>query len=170
LARTSNRKYRPSDKQKPDATVAKANERLVSRFHQLKTGHYLTGQNLAWTTRRTPPTGGVSTRFRLGSTSSRIAPSGRASRRLFGQPSSKRPARSPPPRGRDRTSIAELLADERRSQAVLEFLATTDVGRISGPPVADEDASSEALEWEEREQAERAWDRREEEERLGRDW
>ena len=75
-----------------------------------------------------------------------------------------------PTRGRDRTSIAELLADERCSQAVLEFLATTEVGRTSGPPVADEDedAASEASEWETREQAERAWERREEE-RLGKD-
>jgi len=75
-----------------------------------------------------------------------------------------------PTRGRDRTSIAELLADEQCSQAVLEFLATTDVGRTSGPPVAGEGgaAASEASEWEEREQAERAWERREEEERLWR--
>ena len=73
-------------------------------------------------------------------------------------------------RGRDRTSIAELLADERCSQAVIDFLATTDVGRTSGPPVADEDedAASEASEWEAREQEERAWERREQEERLGR--
>jgi len=35
-------------------------------------------------------------------------------------------------RRRDRTSIAELLADERCSQAVLQFLATTDVGWTSG--------------------------------------
>jgi len=56
---------------------------------------------------------------------------------------------------------------------VLDFPATTDVGRTSGPPVAseEEDAASEASEWEAREQAERAWERREEEEeRLGRDW
>jgi len=32
-------------------------------------------------------------------------------------------------RGRDRTKIAELFADER----VLDFLATTDVGRTAGP-------------------------------------
>jgi len=44
---------------------------------------------------------------------------------------------------------------------VLDFLATTDVGRASGPPVASggEDAASEASEWEPREQAERAWER-----------
>ena len=73
-----------------------------------------------------------------------------------------------PTRRRDRTSIAELLADE---QVVLQFLATTDVGRTSGPPVAkdEEDAASEASEWEAREQEERIWERREEEERLGRE-
>ena len=43
-----------------------------------------------------------------------------------------------PDRGGDRTKIAELLADEWRSQAVLVFLATTDVGRTSGPPVETE--------------------------------
>ena len=52
LAKTSNRKYRPSAKQKPDPTVARANKRLASRFYQLKTGHGLTGQYLHWTTRR----------------------------------------------------------------------------------------------------------------------
>ena len=42
----------PARKQKPDPTVAKANKCLASRFYQLKTGHCLTGQYLAWTTRR----------------------------------------------------------------------------------------------------------------------
>ena len=41
---TKNRKYRPSEKQKPDPTEARANKRLASRFYQLKTGHSLTGQ------------------------------------------------------------------------------------------------------------------------------
>jgi len=52
---------------------------------------------------------------------------------------------------------------------VLQFLATTDVGRTSGPPVAEdeEDVASGASEWEARDQTERAWERREEEERLG---
>src|SRR5258705_8389178 len=52
LARTGNTKYRPPAKQKPDPVVAKARKRLASRFYQLKTGHCLTGQYLAWTTRR----------------------------------------------------------------------------------------------------------------------
>jgi len=42
------------------------------------------------------------------------------------------------PRTRHKTSIAELLADQRWSQAVLDFLENTDVGRTSGPPVAEE--------------------------------
>jgi len=48
--------------------------------------------------------------------------------------------------------MAELLADERCSQAVLQFFATTDVGRMSGPPVAEdeEDVASEGSEWEAR--------------------
>ena len=68
-----------------------------------------------------------------------------------------------PTRSRDRISIAELLADERCSQAVLQFFVTTDVGRTPGPLVAEdeEDAASEASEWEARDQAEWAWERRE---------
>jgi len=46
-----NSEYRPSKKQKPDPTVARATKRLASRFYQLKSGHCLTGQYLQWTTR-----------------------------------------------------------------------------------------------------------------------
>jgi len=65
-------------------------------------------------------------------------------------------------RGRDRTSIAKLLTDQRSNQTVLTFLATTDVGPMSGPPTTDEDedAASDASEWEAREQEERAWERK----------
>jgi len=52
LTRTTNWKYRPGENQKPDPTVAKARKRLAARFYQLKTGHCLTGQYLAWTARR----------------------------------------------------------------------------------------------------------------------
>jgi len=53
-----------------------------------------------------------------------------------------------PTRGRDRTKITELFADERCSQAILGFLATTDVGRTTGPLVAEAAgaAASEASE------------------------
>jgi hypothetical protein len=39
--------------------------------------------------------------------------------------------------------VRDLLAEERCSRAVLDFLATTDVGRLVPAPV-DEDAQSEA--------------------------
>ena len=49
-----------------------------------------------------------------------------------------------PARIRDRTKIAELFAGERCSQAVLDFLATTDVGKTAGPPVASGRRSGQA--------------------------
>jgi hypothetical protein len=51
-------------------------------------------------------------------------------------------------RGKDWLKIRDLFADERCSQAILDFLAvTTDVGRLVPKP-AEEDARSEASEWE----------------------
>jgi len=50
-----------------------------------------------------------------------------------------------PTRERDPTKTAWLLADERCSQAVLVFLATTDVERTSGPPVAEEGDGAAAI-------------------------
>ena len=81
-------KYRPGEKQKPDPTVAKARKRLAARFYQLKTGHCLTGQYLAWTTRRPDATCWWrqyrnQTRGHLFNT----VPSGRTSRSCYGTPS-----------------------------------------------------------------------------------
>jgi len=86
---------------------------------------------------------------------------------LGNRPRGDQEASGPNP-GRDRTEIAELFADERCSQAILDFLATTDVGRTAGPPVAEEgEGASEASEWEDREREEQLALLREEEERLG---
>jgi hypothetical protein len=57
-----------------------------------------------------------------------------------------------------RSKVRDLLADEKCSRAVLDFLTTTDVGRLVPAPV-EEDAQSEASEWEE--------ERRQEAEELG---
>ena len=64
-----------------------------------------------------------------------------------------------PALGKDRTKIAELFADEQRSQALLD---------LPGPPVAEEveAAASEASEWDSGEREERLAALREEEERL----
>jgi len=60
-------------------------------------------------------------------------------------------------RGKSRFKIRDLLTDGRCSQAVLDFLSTTDVGRLAP---AEVDAGSEVSEWEQRE-------RREQEEERG---
>jgi len=72
-------------------------------------------------------------------------------------------------RERRKTSIAELLADQRCCQAVLDFLETTDVGRTSGPPVAEEadEEASEASKWEERKREQRLAEMGAEAEQLG---
>ena len=63
--------------------------------------------------------------------------------------------------------VRDLLADERCSRAVLDFLSTTDVGRRV-PALAEEDAQSEASEGELRERREqREEERRAEAEGLG---
>jgi len=74
----------------------------------------------------------------------------------------------PNPGERPHQDRSELFADERCSQAILDFLATTDVGRTAGPPMAEEGegGTSEASAWEGREHEELAL-LREEEERLG---
>ena len=69
-------------------------------------------------------------------------------------------------RGKRRFAIRDLLADDRCSKAVLDFLSTTEVGRLVPPP-AEEDAQNEVPEWELRERREREEERRAEAERLG---
>jgi len=69
-------------------------------------------------------------------------------------------------RGKRRFAIRDLLADDRCSKAVLDFLSTTEVGRLVPPP-ADEDVQSEASEWELRERREREEEKGAEAERLG---
>jgi len=102
-----------------------------------------------------PPSGGVSTASRLGSTSSRTAPNGRANRRLSGRPSSRRPASSPaPPR-------AGTIPTSRSCSP------TSGTARWCSISLRQGDAASEASEWEVRERAERDWERMEEEDRLG---
>jgi len=53
--RTSKRKYRLPESQRPDGAVAGSTKRLALRFYQLKTGHCLTGQYLNWTKSRPTP-------------------------------------------------------------------------------------------------------------------
>jgi len=59
-------------------------------------------------------------------------------------------------RWKSRWKIRDLFADPRCSQAILDFLASTQVGRrVPSPKEEEEDAQSEASEWELREREER---------------
>jgi len=110
--------------QKPDGAAAGSTKRLASRFYQIKTGHCLSGQYLHWTKNRaTPSAGGVGTRTRLGSTSSRC-PEWKPQQKILWAEVQKETGR-----WKDRWKIRDLLADERCSRAVLDFLTSTDVGR-----------------------------------------
>ena len=69
-------------------------------------------------------------------------------------------------RWKRRWKIRDLYADERFSQAELDLLATTDVGRLE-PAVEEGDAGSDVSEWELRERREREEEREAEAEELG---
>ena len=70
-------------------------------------------------------------------------------------------------RWKSRWTVRDLLADERCGQAVLDFLSSTDVGRLVSPLKKDDDAGSEVTEWELRERRERQEEREGEAEALG---
>jgi len=57
-------------------------------------------------------------------------------------------------REKDQYKIVALFAGERCSRAILNIIATTDVGRLAPKP-AEEEAQSELSEWELRERNER---------------
>ena len=69
-------------------------------------------------------------------------------------------------RWKSRWTVWDLLADGRCGQAVLDFLCSTDVGRLV-PPLDEGDAGSEVSEWELRERREREEEREAEAEELG---
>jgi len=61
----------------------------------------------------------------------------------------------------------DLMADERCGQVVLDFLSSTDVGRLVPALKKEDDAGSEVSEWELRERQERQEEGEREAETLG---
>ena len=133
LAKPSNRKYCSNAEHKPDPTVARANKRLVSRFYKLKTGHGLTSLDHAtpswWCQYK------IQTREHL----FKNCPKWKCQQKtlwatvLEEKPGSSRarPAGGTAPRSRSCSPMNGSVG----------FLATTDVGRTAGPPVAEGTAS-----------------------------
>jgi len=140
-------KYRMPRSQRPDSTVAGSTKRLASRYYQVKTGHCLSGQYLHWTKNRPTPQCWrcryqIQTRERL----FKVSPEWNARQKILWAEVRKETGM-----WKSRWKLRDLLADERCSQAVLDFLTATEVGRRV---LAEEDAGSEASEWELRERRE----------------
>jgi len=122
--------------QKPDGTVAGSTKRLASRFYQIKTGHCLSGQYLHWTENRpTPQCWWCQYQNQTREHLFKVCPEWKAQREILWAEVLKETRR-----GKSRWKIRDLLADGRRTQAVLDFLSATDVGRRVP---AEEDTVSE---------------------------
>jgi len=143
--------------------VADSTKRLASRYYQLKTGHARTGQYLQWAKVRPDaqcwwckcPS---QTRDHL----FKVCPEWKVQQKVLWAEVLKETKR-----WKSRWTVRDLLADGRCGRAVLEFLASTDVGRLV-PPLGEEgDAGSEVSEWELRERQERPEARGEDEETPG---
>jgi ribonuclease HI len=158
----SKHKYKMPHRQRPDQTVAGSTKRHASRFYQLKTGHCLTAQYLNWTkTRPTAQCWWCPYRTQTREHCFKACPAWKEQQKTLWAE-----VRRETGRWKSRWKVRDLLADERCSRAVLDFLATTDVGRRVPAP-AEEDAESETSEWELRERRESEEERRAEAEELG---
>jgi hypothetical protein len=133
--------------QKPDSIPAKTGKRLAARFYQFKTGHCLTGQYLTWTKKRpSAKCWWCPYKFQTREHLFKNCPQWKRQQKVLWAAVRKETGR-----GKDRFTIRDLFADSRCSQAILEFLSTTDVGRRAGPDRVEEGAQSEISEGEIRE-------------------
>jgi len=159
--RTSKKKYKMPKSQKPDGTVAGSTKRLASRFYQMKTGHCLTGEYLHWTkSRPTPQCWWCQCPKQTRNHLLKRCPRWKKEQKDLWEEVWKETGR-----GRERWKVHELFAESGCSQSLLDFLASTDVGKIA--PAVEEDATSEASEWELRERREREEEAETETEALG---
>jgi ribonuclease HI len=122
-----NVKCRPWRRNCPDPGPAKTRKATASRYYQLKTGHALTGQYLKWIGSKDDDMcwwchqpGVTQTREHL----FKVCTTWKKQQKILWKA-----VRLQTKRGRDRFRIADLFADERCTEAILEFLETTDVGR-----------------------------------------
>jgi len=154
--RSSKKKYKMPESHKPDGTVAGSNKRLASRYYQLKTGHCWTGQYLHWEKARPAaqcwwcqcPT---KTRDHL----SKVCREWRMQQKILWAEVRKETGK-----WKSRWKIKDLFADRRCSQAVLDFLSSTDMrGMVPAVEEAD-DAGSGVSEWELQEHQKREEERR----------
>ena len=165
--RTSKAKYRMPKSQRPDGAVAGSAKRLASRYYQLKTGHARAGQYLHWA--RVRPDAQCwwckcpsQTRDHL----FKVCPEWKVQQKVLWAEVLKETKR-----WKISWTVRDLLADEICGRAVLDFLSSSDVGRLVPPVDEGDDAGSEVSEWELRKRRERQEERVGEAEALGAvDW
>jgi len=135
--------YRMPSRQKPDGTVRIA-PRGLPRFCQLKPGRCLTGQYLYWT-KNLPTAQCWWCRYHTQTRDQffKVCPQWNSQQKILWADVWKEAERM-----KSRYKIRDLLTDGRCSRAILDFLSTTDVGRLVP---AEEDAGSEVSGWERRE-------------------
>jgi len=142
------------------ARVGGSTKRLASRFYQLKTGHCLIGQYLNWTKNRPiPQCWWCQYREQTRDHLFKERPEWKPQQKILWAEVFKETKR-----WKSRWKVRDVLADERCSRPVLDFLTATDVGRRVP---AEEDAGSDASEWELRERREREEEREAGTEELG---
>ena len=108
-----------------DSTPTKAAKRIAARFYQLKTGHALTATHLKWIKLREDDQCWWC--CRLGQTWEHLFK--HCTRWRAQQKAMWAKVEKDTKRAKHKWMMAELFADERCSEAVLEFLRTADVGR-----------------------------------------
>jgi len=113
--------------QRPDGAVTGSNKRLASRFYQMKTGHCLSGQYLHylhWTKNQpTPQCWWCGYRIQTREHLFKERPESKAQQKTLWVEVWKETGK-----WKSRWGIRGLLADGRCSQAVLDFLSSTDAG------------------------------------------
>jgi len=145
--RTSRTKYRMPKSRRPDGAVAGSTKTLVSRFYQVKTGHCLTGQYLHWTKNRpTPQCWWCRYQTRTREHLCKECPEWKAQQKILWAKVRKETGK-----WKSQWRIRDLLAVERCSRAVRDFLSSTDVGRRvpAKEDMVSEVSEAELREWEE---------------------
>ena len=161
--RISKTKYCMLKSQKPNSVVADSTKRLARRYNQLKRGHARTGQYLHWANvHPEAPCWWCLYPTQTGDHLLMWCPRWKEQQKTLWREVYKETGR-----GKRWWRAHELFAEQRCSQALLDFLTATDVGRIVPPAGGEADAGSEVSEWELWERREREEERRVETEALG---
>jgi len=101
------------------------NPHAIPRCYQLKAGHCLTGQYLAWTTRLTEASCWCQYMIQTRENLFKNCPQWKSQQKTLWTTVLEETRKLPGPTRGKHTKVAELFADEWCSQTLLDFLATT---------------------------------------------